>query len=128
VACRSTVHLCSRLAGIQRAPLISSGLVLVVSACRITPRMVASRAPTTTPAAAADGGIEENAMAILDSSGIKDSRDLHDDRAAFLEAVRSACLAADNPSAPSWYGTYPTRSRLVTSCLLRHSVRNCPLL
>ncbi|PUZ75352.1 hypothetical protein GQ55_1G157500 [Panicum hallii var. hallii] len=66
--------------------------------------MAASRAPTTPPAAAAaaDGGIEENAMAILDSSGIKDSRDLHDDRAAFLEAVRSACLAADNPSAPSW--------------------------
>ncbi|KAG2643047.1 hypothetical protein PVAP13_2KG324667 [Panicum virgatum] len=38
VACRSTVHLCSRIAGIQRAPLISSGLMLVVSACRITPR------------------------------------------------------------------------------------------
>ncbi|RCV06160.1 hypothetical protein SEVIR_1G139200v4 [Setaria viridis] len=65
-------------------------------------RMAASRAPTSTAAAAADGGIEENAMAILDSSGIKDSRDLHDDRAAFLEAVRSACLAGDNPSAPSW--------------------------
>ncbi|KAL6624352.1 hypothetical protein ACP70R_031673 [Stipagrostis hirtigluma subsp. patula] len=61
--------------------------------------MAASRAPVS--AAAADGGIEENAMAILDSSGIKDSRDLHDDRAAFLEAVRSACLAGDNPSAPS---------------------------
>ena len=42
--------------------------------------MAASRSPTTTPAAAADGSIEENAMAILDSSGIKDSRDLHDDR------------------------------------------------
>ncbi|TVU01898.1 hypothetical protein EJB05_52639 [Eragrostis curvula] len=62
--------------------------------------MAASHAPPST--AAADGGIEENAMAILDSSGIKDSRDLHDDQAAFLEAVRSACLAADNPSAPSW--------------------------
>nr|CAB3446507.1 unnamed protein product [Digitaria exilis] len=63
--------------------------------------MASSRAPTCTPAAAADGGIEENAMAILDPSGIKDSRDLHEDRAAFLEAVRSACLAANNPSAPS---------------------------
>jgi hypothetical protein len=42
--------------------------------------MAASRAPTPTAAAAADGGIEENAMAILDSFGIKDSRDLHDDR------------------------------------------------
>jgi hypothetical protein len=31
-------------------------------------------------AAAADGGVEENAMAILDTFGIKDSRDLHDDR------------------------------------------------
>ncbi|CAN6231458.1 unnamed protein product [Urochloa humidicola] len=67
--------------------------------------MAASRAPISTPAAAAaatDGGIEENTMAILDSSGIKDSRDLHEDRATFLEAVRSACLSADNPSAPSW--------------------------
>ncbi|KAL6624351.1 hypothetical protein ACP70R_031672 [Stipagrostis hirtigluma subsp. patula] len=75
--------------------------------------MAASRAPVS--AAAADGGIEENAMAILDSSGIKDSRDLHDDRAAFLDAVRSACLAGDNPSAPSWAGkekahlAYPNR-------------------
>ncbi|KAK3152851.1 hypothetical protein QOZ80_2BG0164370 [Eleusine coracana subsp. coracana] len=64
--------------------------------------MDASRTPPSAAAASADGGIEENAMAILDSSGIKDSRDLHDDQAAFLEAVRSACLAADNPSAPSW--------------------------
>ncbi|CAD6247830.1 unnamed protein product [Miscanthus lutarioriparius] len=64
--------------------------------------MAASHAPPASVAAATDGGIEENAMAILDSSGIKDSRDLHDDRVAFLEAVRSACLAADNPSAPSW--------------------------
>ncbi|GJN19679.1 hypothetical protein PR202_gb06979 [Eleusine coracana subsp. coracana] len=63
--------------------------------------MDASRTPPSAAAASADGGIEENAMAILDSSGIKDSRDLHDDQAAFLEAVRSACLAADNPSAPS---------------------------
>uniref|UniRef100_J3KUQ8 Uncharacterized protein n=1 Tax=Oryza brachyantha TaxID=4533 RepID=J3KUQ8_ORYBR len=58
--------------------------------------------PPPAGAAAADGGIEENAMAILDTAGIKDARDLHDDRAAFLETVRSACLAADNPSPPSW--------------------------
>ncbi|KAG6467206.1 hypothetical protein ZIOFF_074977 [Zingiber officinale] len=41
-------------------------------------------------------------MAILDSSGIKDSRDVHDDRLCFLEAVRSASLASESPSAPSW--------------------------
>ncbi|KAF7084769.1 hypothetical protein CFC21_088310 [Triticum aestivum] len=53
-------------------------------------------------AAAADGGVEENVMAILDSFvGIKDSRDLHDDRAAFLEAVRSVGLAGDKPSTPT---------------------------
>uniref|UniRef100_A0ACD5ZVJ4 Uncharacterized protein n=1 Tax=Avena sativa TaxID=4498 RepID=A0ACD5ZVJ4_AVESA len=53
-------------------------------------------------ATAAGGGVEENAMAILDTFGIKDSRDLHDDRTAFFEAVRSACLAGDSPSPPSW--------------------------
>ncbi|WVZ75805.1 hypothetical protein U9M48_023836 [Paspalum notatum var. saurae] len=62
--------------------------------------MAASGARAAAPAT--DGGMEENAMAILDSCGIKDSRDLHEDRAAFLEAVRSACFAADSPSAPSW--------------------------
>ena len=40
--------------------------------------------------------------------------------AAFLEAVRSACLAADNPSAPSWYGPHPPSPRL--------SIDGCPLL
>uniref|UniRef100_A0A453P134 Uncharacterized protein n=1 Tax=Aegilops tauschii subsp. strangulata TaxID=200361 RepID=A0A453P134_AEGTS len=58
-------------------------------------------------AAAADGGVEENVMAILDSFvGIKDSRDLHDDRAAFLEAVRSVGLAGDKPMIPTEYGTH----------------------
>ncbi|XP_072984603.1 negative regulator of systemic acquired resistance SNI1 isoform X5 [Typha latifolia] len=47
-------------------------------------------------------GFDENTMAILDSSGIKDSRDIHDDRVSFLEAVRSTSLASDSPSAPSW--------------------------
>jgi hypothetical protein len=37
------------------------------------------KSPTTAAAAAADGGVEENAMAILDTFGIKDSRDVHDD-------------------------------------------------
>jgi len=76
VACRSTVHLCSRLAGIQRAPLISSGLMLVVSACQINPRKrlnptsrgpnpkhSASQSPMATssppPAAAAQGALTE---------------------------------------------------------------------
>uniref|UniRef100_A0A0D9YR33 Uncharacterized protein n=1 Tax=Oryza glumipatula TaxID=40148 RepID=A0A0D9YR33_9ORYZ len=64
--------------------------------------MATRRAPPPAAAAAADGSIEENAMAILDTAGIKDARDLHDDRCAFLETVRSACLAADSPSPPSW--------------------------
>jgi hypothetical protein len=114
---------------------------------KLLQKMAASRAPP----AAVDGGIEENAMAILDSSDIKDPRDLHDDRnrlplpsisvsvylppslvtvdpatanslvnsaeAAFLEAVRSACLAADNPSAPSWYAPHPAQSRFGSSFL-----------
>ncbi|CAM0911126.1 unnamed protein product [Alopecurus aequalis] len=63
--------------------------------------MADSRKPPAA-AAAADGGVEENAMAILDTFGIKDSRDLHEDQTAFFEAVRSACLAGDNPSPPSW--------------------------
>ncbi|KMZ64296.1 hypothetical protein ZOSMA_376G00030 [Zostera marina] len=32
--------------------------------------------------------IEENMLAIIDSAGVKESRDLHDDRMSFLEAVR----------------------------------------
>ncbi|KAJ8480106.1 hypothetical protein OPV22_023833 [Ensete ventricosum] len=45
---------------------------------------------------------EENTMAILDSSGFKDSQDVHDDRLCFLEAVRSASLASEPSTAPSW--------------------------
>lgn len=41
-------------------------------------------------------------MALLDSSGVKQPRDLHDDRLSFLEAVRTASLAAEIPSPPSW--------------------------
>ncbi|KAJ4770204.1 negative regulator of systemic acquired resistance (SNI1) [Rhynchospora pubera] len=47
-------------------------------------------------------GFEENTMALLDSSGIKDSRDIHDDRIAFLEAVRSSYLDCDSNRPPSW--------------------------
>ncbi|CAL9180636.1 unnamed protein product [Musa hybrid cultivar] len=49
------------------------------------------------------GAWEENTMAILDSSGFKDSQDVHDDRRlCFLEAVRSASLASEPSTAPSW--------------------------
>ncbi|PWZ29422.1 Negative regulator of systemic acquired resistance SNI1 [Zea mays] len=51
--------------------------------------MAASHAPASV-AAATDGVIEENVMAILDSSGIKDSRDLHDDRNRFLRSPYSS--------------------------------------
>jgi hypothetical protein len=44
------------------------------------PKKMAASRKSLTAAAAADGGVEENAMAILDTFGIKDSRDLHDDR------------------------------------------------
>ncbi|XP_068657520.1 negative regulator of systemic acquired resistance SNI1 isoform X4 [Aristolochia californica] len=47
-------------------------------------------------------GLEENTMAILDTCGVKDSRDVHDDRLSFLEAVRSASIIATD-------GTVPTR-------------------
>ncbi|OAY84252.1 hypothetical protein ACMD2_05442 [Ananas comosus] len=54
-----------------------------------------------------NGGFEENTMAILDSSGIGGSQDIHDDRISFLEAVRYASLVSESPSAPSWYHLYP---------------------
>ncbi|XP_020089098.1 negative regulator of systemic acquired resistance SNI1 isoform X2 [Ananas comosus] len=49
-----------------------------------------------------NGGFEENTMAILDSSGIGGSQDIHDDRISFLEAVRYASLVSESPSVPSW--------------------------
>uniref|UniRef100_A0A6N2LXN3 Uncharacterized protein n=1 Tax=Salix viminalis TaxID=40686 RepID=A0A6N2LXN3_SALVM len=43
-------------------------------------------------------GIEENLLAILDSaSDSKHTPDANDDRLAFLEAVRSACIVNENP-------------------------------
>ncbi|KAG0503435.1 hypothetical protein HPP92_003507 [Vanilla planifolia] len=47
-------------------------------------------------------GLEDNSLAILDSSGVGDARDVHDDRLSFLEAVRAACLASVSPSPPTW--------------------------
>ncbi|CAM9003454.1 unnamed protein product [Rhodiola kirilowii] len=48
-----------------------------------------------------DTGIEENTLAILDSTGIKDAKDEVDDRLSFLEAVRAASLAPDAGVAPT---------------------------
>ncbi|KAL5715887.1 isoform X1 [Ranunculus cassubicifolius] len=46
-------------------------------------------------------GMEENIMAILDASGIKEPRDIHDDKISFLEAVRAAFLVSDIGNSPS---------------------------
>ncbi|CAA0823637.1 negative regulator of systemic acquired resistance (SNI1 [Striga hermonthica] len=49
-------------------------------------------------------GVEENTMALLDTSGFSSSKIAHhldDDRLAFLEAVRTASLLPDNGSAPT---------------------------
>ncbi|PIA46873.1 hypothetical protein AQUCO_01500424v1, partial [Aquilegia coerulea] len=46
-------------------------------------------------------GIEENIMAILDSSGIKEARHVLDDRLSFLEAVRSAFLVSNTGITPT---------------------------
>ncbi|XP_039126548.1 negative regulator of systemic acquired resistance SNI1 isoform X2 [Dioscorea cayenensis subsp. rotundata] len=47
-------------------------------------------------------GFDENALAMLDSSGVKEACDVDDDRNSFLEAVRSAYLVPDSPPTPSW--------------------------
>ncbi|KAJ6791949.1 negative regulator of systemic acquired resistance SNI1 isoform X2 [Iris pallida] len=49
-----------------------------------------------------DGGFEANVMAILDSTGVREDRDLHDDRLSFLEAVRAGAFLSGTPSPPSW--------------------------
>eukprot|EP00268_Persea_americana_P024394 TRINITY_DN2381_c0_g1_i13.p1 TRINITY_DN2381_c0_g1~~TRINITY_DN2381_c0_g1_i13.p1 ORF type:complete len:394 (-),score=71.24 TRINITY_DN2381_c0_g1_i13:467-1648(-) len=46
-------------------------------------------------------GFEANVMAILDSAGVKEARDLEDDRHSFLEAVQSACLMSGSGSVPT---------------------------
>ncbi|XP_059291120.1 negative regulator of systemic acquired resistance SNI1 [Lycium ferocissimum] len=49
-----------------------------------------------------NGGIEENTMAILDTSGFnRDSHHRHDDSLAFLEAIRSASLLPDHGTPPT---------------------------
>ncbi|CAA2982027.1 negative regulator of systemic acquired resistance SNI1 isoform X1 [Olea europaea subsp. europaea] len=53
---------------------------------------------------AANRGLEENTMAILDTSGFNSSKICHhlnDDRLAFLEAVRCASLLSINGTAPT---------------------------
>ncbi|XP_077229357.1 negative regulator of systemic acquired resistance (SNI1) [Tasmannia lanceolata] len=46
-------------------------------------------------------GIEENSMAILDASGVKDARDIQDDRFSFLEAVRASTIISERGIAPT---------------------------
>ncbi|XP_010248643.1 PREDICTED: uncharacterized protein LOC104591497 isoform X3 [Nelumbo nucifera] len=46
-------------------------------------------------------GIEENTLAILDSSGFKDARDVNDDRLAFLDAVRASSIVPEIGTAPT---------------------------
>uniref|UniRef100_A0A0V0IL55 Putative ovule protein n=1 Tax=Solanum chacoense TaxID=4108 RepID=A0A0V0IL55_SOLCH len=49
-----------------------------------------------------NGGVEENTMEILDTSGFnRDSHHRHDDSLAFLEAVRSASLLPENGTPPT---------------------------
>ncbi|XP_020594088.1 negative regulator of systemic acquired resistance SNI1 isoform X2 [Phalaenopsis equestris] len=46
--------------------------------------------------------LEGNTLAILDSSGIREACDIHEDRLSFLDAVRGASLASITPSPPTW--------------------------
>lgn len=48
------------------------------------------------------GGIEENILAILDSSEAKDTLDAFEDRVAFIEAVRAASIVAKNGTPPTY--------------------------
>ncbi|CAN1229699.1 Negative regulator of systemic acquired resistance SNI1 [Linum grandiflorum] len=45
--------------------------------------------------------VEENFLAIFEADDSRDTRENHDDRIAFLEAVRSSCLAPENGSSPT---------------------------
>lgn len=55
-------------------------------------------------------GMEENTMAILDASGVKDTQDANDDMMAFLEAVRLSSLVPENGTAPTRYAEYGFKS------------------
>ncbi|KAK8970440.1 hypothetical protein KSP40_PGU017345 [Platanthera guangdongensis] len=46
--------------------------------------------------------LESNTLAIIDSSGVRDARDVHEDRLSFLEAVRTASLRSASPIPPTW--------------------------
>ncbi|XP_026448411.1 negative regulator of systemic acquired resistance SNI1-like isoform X2 [Papaver somniferum] len=46
-------------------------------------------------------GIEENTSAIIDSFGVKDARDIEDDRLSFLQAVRVTSIVPENGTVPS---------------------------
>ncbi|KAI3887506.1 hypothetical protein MKX03_032015 [Papaver bracteatum] len=46
-------------------------------------------------------GIEENTLAIIDSFGVKDARDIEDDRLSFLETVRVTSIVPENGTVPS---------------------------
>ncbi|KAJ0018404.1 hypothetical protein Pint_10478 [Pistacia integerrima] len=46
-------------------------------------------------------GMEENTLAILESTEAKDSQDANDDRIAFLEAVQAASIIPENGTAPT---------------------------
>ncbi|BBH00945.1 negative regulator of systemic acquired resistance [Prunus dulcis] len=48
------------------------------------------------------GGIEENILAILDSSEAKDTLDAFEDRVAFIEAVLAASIVAKNGTPPTY--------------------------
>lgn len=45
--------------------------------------------------------LESNTLAIIDSSGVRDVRDLHEDRLSFLDAVRTASLRSASPIPPT---------------------------
>ncbi|KAL5774357.1 hypothetical protein ACOSP7_011914 [Xanthoceras sorbifolium] len=47
-------------------------------------------------------GIEENTLAILESTEAKDTRDTNDDRIAFIEAVRAASFIPETETAPTY--------------------------
>ncbi|XP_018500718.2 negative regulator of systemic acquired resistance SNI1 [Pyrus x bretschneideri] len=48
------------------------------------------------------GGIEENILAILDSSEAKDNQDAYEDRITFLEAVRAASIVPKDGTPPTY--------------------------
>ncbi|KAH9611002.1 hypothetical protein KSS87_013233, partial [Heliosperma pusillum] len=69
-------------------------------------------------------GVEENTMAILESFCSYDSSHIHDDRLAFLEAVRSSAIVSENRSPPtkyafnlSFFGNFELLLKTVVTCM-----------